>query len=117
MTPKQNSNQPYGSIEMKPTEVARERSASKRMIASLFNKTDHVPTVSLENYRTMNSYWYTAICLPEIIDELRKNNHNNASSHTAKHTNKLLKEKNLELMSNPAYIPDLAPCDFFDFQK
>ncbi|GBP71135.1 hypothetical protein EVAR_37230_1 [Eumeta japonica] len=55
----------------------------------------------------------------KVIDELRKNNrksriilhHDNASSHTAKMatTGKFLKEKNVELMSNPAYNLDLAP--------
>ncbi|GBP49887.1 hypothetical protein EVAR_29500_1 [Eumeta japonica] len=96
--------------EPKPTKNAREQSTSKQMIAFFFNKTRRVATVALENCRTMNSDWYTTICLPEVIDELRKNNlkrrillnHDNASSHMAKETNKFLKEKNVELMSNPA---------------
>lgn len=111
--------------EPKPTKVARVKSASKRMIASFFNKTGHVATVALENRRTVNSDWYTTICLPEVIDELRKNNrkrriilhHDNASSHTARQTNDFLKAKNVELMSHPAYSPDLAPCDFYLFPK
>ncbi|GBP47866.1 hypothetical protein EVAR_43558_1 [Eumeta japonica] len=82
----------YGD-EPKPIKVARERSASKRMIASCFNKIGHVATVALENYHTVNGDWYTTICLPYAIDELRKNNrciilhHANANSHTAKQTN------------------------------
>ncbi|GBP89875.1 hypothetical protein EVAR_65765_1 [Eumeta japonica] len=48
----------------------------------------------------------------EVIDELCKNNriiliilnHDNPSSHTDEETNKLLKEKVVELLSNPAYI-------------
>ncbi|GBP40023.1 hypothetical protein EVAR_19150_1 [Eumeta japonica] len=54
--------------------MARERSTSKRMIASFVNKTGHVATVALKNCRTVNSDLYTTIFLPEIIDELRKNN-------------------------------------------
>ncbi|GBP29680.1 hypothetical protein EVAR_13603_1 [Eumeta japonica] len=81
------------------------------MIAFFFNKTGYVVTVALENYCAVNSYCYTTIRLPEVIDELRKNNpkrriilhHDNASSHTAKQTNNFLDEKNVELMSNPAY--------------
>ncbi|GBP04575.1 Mariner Mos1 transposase [Eumeta japonica] len=107
--------------EPKPIKVERERSASKRIIATFLNKTGHLANFALENYRTVNSDRYTTICLPEVIDDLRKNNrkrpiilhHDNASSHTAKHTNIFLKEKNVELMSELAYSPDLALCDFF----
>ncbi|GBP21968.1 hypothetical protein EVAR_7185_1 [Eumeta japonica] len=42
------------------------------MIASFFNKARHVATVALNNCHTVNSDWYMAICLPEVIDELRK---------------------------------------------
>ncbi|GBP14862.1 hypothetical protein EVAR_75446_1 [Eumeta japonica] len=42
--------------EPKGTKAARERSASKRMIASSFDKTGHVATVGLENCRTVSSY-------------------------------------------------------------
>ncbi|GBP74611.1 hypothetical protein EVAR_98478_1 [Eumeta japonica] len=65
--------------EPTPTKVARERSASKRTIASFSNKTGPVATVALESCRTVNigtGNWYTTICLPEVIDELRKNNRN-----------------------------------------
>ncbi|GBP37957.1 hypothetical protein EVAR_84944_1 [Eumeta japonica] len=41
--------------EPKPIKVACGRSAFKLMIASFFNKTGHVATVSLENCRTVNS--------------------------------------------------------------
>ncbi|GBP75108.1 hypothetical protein EVAR_89810_1 [Eumeta japonica] len=81
-------------------------------------------TVALENYRTVNSDWYTTICLPEGIDELRKINrkrriilHRDASSHMAKETNKFSKEKDVELTINPAYSPDLTSCDFLLFAK
>ncbi|GBP80819.1 hypothetical protein EVAR_60447_1 [Eumeta japonica] len=88
------------------------------MIASFFNKTGHLATIPLENCPIVNSDWYTTIYLSEVIDELRKNNRkrrtilhlDNAYSHTAKQTNKLVKEKDAELMSNPVYSLDLAPC-------
>ncbi|GBP84682.1 hypothetical protein EVAR_60282_1 [Eumeta japonica] len=60
--------------EPKPTYVAPERNASKRMIASFLNKTKHVATVVLENRRTVNDDRYTTICLPEVIDEFSENN-------------------------------------------
>ncbi|GBP04454.1 hypothetical protein EVAR_3844_1 [Eumeta japonica] len=83
------------------------------MIASFLNKTGHVANFALENYRTVNSDWYTTICLPEVFDELRKNNrkrrtilhHDSVSSHTAQQTNKFLKDKKVKLMSHPAFGP------------
>ncbi|GBP67760.1 Mariner Mos1 transposase [Eumeta japonica] len=43
--------------------------------------------------------------------------HVNTIFQAAKRTNKFLKEKNVELMSNAAYSPDLPPCDFYLFAK
>ncbi|GBP10917.1 hypothetical protein EVAR_5489_1 [Eumeta japonica] len=90
-----------------------------------FNKTGYVATFTLENCGTVNSDQYTTICFPEVIDELHKNNykrriilhHDNASSYTAKQTNKLLKEKNVKLLSNPVYSPGLVSWDFFSQEK
>lgn len=111
--------------EQKPTKVVRSRSVSKKMIACFVSKTGHVATVALEDRRTVNADWYTTICLPEVISELRKNNrnrriilhHDNASSHKAGQTMEYLKAKNVELMSHPPYSPDLSPNDFFTFPK
>ena len=106
-----------------PTKVVRSRSTSKQMVACFFTKTGHVATMALENQKTVNSAWYTTICLPQVFDELRKTNkrrriilhHDNASSHTSCHTNEFLAAKNIELMGHPPYSPDLAPSDFFLF--
>ncbi|GFS39038.1 hypothetical protein NPIL_552311, partial [Nephila pilipes] len=79
--------------EAKPTKVVRGRSTSKQMIACFFGINGHVATVALEQRRTVNSEWYTTICLPEVIGEIRKKqknrriilHHDNASSHTSTH--------------------------------
>ncbi|GBP61046.1 hypothetical protein EVAR_51178_1 [Eumeta japonica] len=68
--------------------------------ASLGTGTGHVATVALKNCRTVNSDWYTISCLPEVIDELRKNNRkrriilhrDNTSSHNTKQKVHLLSE-------------------------
>ncbi|GFT88113.1 uncharacterized protein NPIL_181411 [Nephila pilipes] len=52
--------------EAKPTKVVRGRSTSKQMIACFFGINGHVATVALEQRRTVNSEWYTTICLPEM---------------------------------------------------
>lgn len=109
--------------EAKPTKVVRGRSTSKQMIACFFGINGHVATVALEQRRTVNSEWYTTICLPEVIGEIRKKqrnrriilHHDNASSHTSTQTKAFLTERKIELMGHPPYSPDLAPNDFFLF--
>ncbi|CAK9815952.1 Histone-lysine N-methyltransferase SETMAR [Anthophora plagiata] len=109
--------------EPNPTKVVRARSTSKQMVACFFGKSGHVATVPLENRRTVNSEWYTTICLPEVFREIRKENqrrriilhHDNASSHTSAQTSQYLTSQNVELMNHPPYSPDLAPSDFFLF--
>lgn len=109
--------------ESNPTKVVRARSTSKKMIACFFGCTGHIATIPLEDRRTVNAEWYTVICLPKVIDEIRKNNrkrriilhHDNASSHTARLTIDYLKEKSVEIMTHCPYSPDLSPNDFFLF--
>ena len=52
--------------EPNPIKVARTRSTSKQMIACFFGKTRHV---RLEQRRTVNSEWYTTICLPVVFQK------------------------------------------------
>ncbi|GFT58701.1 putative DD34D transposase [Nephila pilipes] len=95
--------------EAKPTKVVRGRSTSKQMIACFFGINGHVATVALEQRRTVNSEWYTTICLPEVIGEIRKKqknrriilHHDNASSHTSTQTKAFLTERRIELMGHP----------------
>ena len=73
--------------------------------------------------RTVNSEWYTIICLPVVFQEIRKTSrrtrstlhHDNASSHTSAQTSALLSTQNIDLMSHPPYSPNLAPNYFFLF--
>ncbi|CAH1970187.1 unnamed protein product [Acanthoscelides obtectus] len=70
--------------------------------------------------RTVTADWYTTICMPKVITELRKINperriilhQDNASSHTAQKTRQFLTEENVELLDHPPYRPDLSPNDF-----
>jgi histone-lysine N-methyltransferase SETMAR len=109
--------------ESNPTKVVRARSTSKQMVACFFGKTGHVATVPLVERRTVNSEWYTTICLPEVFGEIRKTNrrrriilhYDNASSHTSAQTTAYLCTQHIELMGHPPYSPDLAPNDFFLF--
>ncbi|CAH2005787.1 unnamed protein product [Acanthoscelides obtectus] len=94
--------------EENPTKVIRSRSVSQKMVATFVSKAGHIATIPLNEQRTVTADWYTTICLPKVITELRKINpekriilhQDNASSHTAQKTS-----------------PDLSPNDFFTFPK
>ncbi|CAH1992760.1 unnamed protein product [Acanthoscelides obtectus] len=68
------------------------------------SRTGHIEIISFNEQRTVTAYWYTTICLPKVITELRKINperriilhQDNASPHTAQRT---------------------SPNDFFTFPK
>ena len=72
---------------------------------------------------TVNSEWYTIICLPVVFQEIRKTSrrkgialhHDNASSHTSAQATAFLSFQNIDLTSHPPYSSDLAPNDFFWF--
>ncbi|CAH1968545.1 unnamed protein product [Acanthoscelides obtectus] len=95
------------------------------MVATFVSKAGHIATIPLNEQRTVTADWYTSICLPKVITELRKINpdrriilhQDNASSHTAQKTRQYLTEENVELLDHPPYSPDLSPNDFFTFPK
>ncbi|GBP21659.1 hypothetical protein EVAR_16205_1 [Eumeta japonica] len=76
-----------------------------------------------ENRKTVNSEWYTTICLPEVFEEISKNDrqcrnifhHDIASYHTSAETTRFLNGQNIELMGHQPYSLDLAPNDFSSF--
>ncbi|CAH1993498.1 unnamed protein product [Acanthoscelides obtectus] len=85
----------------------------------------HIATIPLNEQRPVTAGWYTTICLPKVITELRKINperriilhQDNASSNTAQKTRQYLTEENVEFLDHPPYSPDLSPSDFFTFPK
>ncbi|CAH1991590.1 unnamed protein product, partial [Acanthoscelides obtectus] len=87
--------------------------------------TKMVATFVSKRQRTVTADWYTTICLPKVITELRKINperriilhQDNASSHTTQKTRQYLTEENVELFHHPPYSPDLSPNEFFTFPK
>ncbi|CAH1989353.1 unnamed protein product [Acanthoscelides obtectus] len=111
--------------ENKRQSVIRSRSVSKKMVATFVSKAGHIATIPLNEQRTVTADWYTTICLPKAITQLRKINperriilhQDNASSHTAQKTRQYLTEENLELLDDPPYSPDLSPNDSFTFPK
>lgn len=104
-----------------PTTVKKQRSMKKVMYAVFFRSTGLVKAVKLEDQRTVTANWYTEVCLPEVLKELRIRglmlHHDNASSHTAKKTVEYLQTHGVQVVEHPPYSPDLAMCDFWLFFK
>ncbi|CAH2007870.1 unnamed protein product [Acanthoscelides obtectus] len=102
-----------------------EEKPTKVMVATFVSKPGHIGTVPLNEQRTVTADWYTTICLPKVITELRKINperriilhQDNASSNTPQKTRQYLTEENVELLDHPPYSPDLSSNDFFTFPK
>ena len=78
--------------------------------------------------QTVNQHVYKEIlqCLFRSVREKRRDlwesntwllHHDNAPAHTALSIRKFLVEKNITVLEQPPYSPDLAPCDFFLFPK
>ncbi|CAH1971957.1 unnamed protein product [Acanthoscelides obtectus] len=94
-----------------------------KMVATFVSKAGHIATIPLNEQRTVTADWYTTICLPKVITELRKINperriilhQDNASSHTAQKTRQYSTKENV--LDHPPYSPDLSPNDFFTFPK
>ncbi|CAH1989727.1 unnamed protein product [Acanthoscelides obtectus] len=101
--------------EENPTKVIRSRNVSKKMVATFVSRAGHIATIPLNEQITVTANWYTTICLPKVITELRKINperriifhQDNASSHTAQKTRQYLTEDNVELLDHPPYSPDI----------
>ncbi|GBP18647.1 hypothetical protein EVAR_14417_1 [Eumeta japonica] len=88
--------------EPNPTKVIHAKGTLKQMVACFFGINGHV---TLENRKTVNSEWYTTICLPEVFEEMRKNNrqrriilhHDNASCHTSAETTRFFEGQKIKL--------------------
>ena len=76
MSPKVNNNPLFGYFKMNRNQQKLFVHAVLPMIACFFGYTGHVTIVALEDRRTVNTNWYTTICLPEVINELRRTNRN-----------------------------------------
>ncbi|CAH1997966.1 unnamed protein product [Acanthoscelides obtectus] len=115
--------EPDNKRQSAPTKVIRSRSVSKKMVATFVSKAGHIATIPLNEQRIVTADWYTTICLPKVITELRKINpkrriilHQDKLAHSPK-TRQYLTEENVELLDHPPYSPDVSPNDIFTFTK
>ena len=68
--------------EKNPTKVASALRTSKQMIACFFGKIGRDAIIPIEQHGTVNSKWYTTICLPVVLQEIRKINRRRRDTST-----------------------------------
>ncbi|GBP84202.1 Histone-lysine N-methyltransferase SETMAR [Eumeta japonica] len=86
-------------------------------------KSPYVVIALLESHKTVNLEWQATIRLPEVFEEIRRNNrqrriilhHDNASCYTSAETTWFSRGQKIELTGHPPYSPDLSPYDFYLF--
>lgn len=98
------------------------KSSSRKKHGHLFfGINEHVTILPLVNCRKVNSETCTIICLPELLEEIRKINqrrriilhHDNGSCRTQ--ITQYLIDLNIETINQPPCSPDMAHNDFFFF--
>lgn len=122
---KQQSTQWQVSGTTPPLKAVRGRTSSKQMVATFASPVaGHLITVPVELQRTVTARWYTTTCLPQVKTAATTHHitpmilhHDNAPPHRAQETTDWLNENRVQLMTHPPYSPDLAPCDFFIFNR
>ena len=106
--------------------LKRNRSASNQMIVCFFAKFRHVATTPLEDRKAVTADCYVNRCLPKIFRACCKRrsrtgacglllHHDNANAHTAVVTLDFLAAGDAQLVTNPPYSLNLAPCGWFLF--
>ena len=111
-----------------PVKAWRSCSQGKRMFAVFFNSQGVIANIKLERQATVTARWYVKICLPEVIESIKRRHprsglrglklhHDNALAHTAILTHEFLHKKSLPTLPHPHYSPDLSPCHFWLFPK
>lgn len=112
----------------RPKKFKRYSSAGKVLSTFFWDSKGVIFIDFLEEKRTINSEYYSNLLKGPLREAIRRKrpgmlrkgvifHHDNARPHTAKHTMETLRNLRWELISHPAYSPDLAPCDFHLFPQ
>ena len=122
------------SLEWKSTLSPRPKKArvfkpeTKVMLIAVFHIHGIVRTEFLPQGQTINQLVYKKI-LRRLMRSVRKKrrelwetrswllHHDNASAHNLLGIREFLAKNNIAVLEQPAYSPDLTPCDFFLFPK
>jgi histone-lysine N-methyltransferase SETMAR len=114
--------------EFTSAEKARmSRSQVKNMLVCFFDHKEIVQYEFIAQGRTVNLQCYLEV-LTRLHESVRRKrpglrrdkwilHHNSAPAHEALRVHELPAKNSITKMDNPAYSPDLAPCDFRLFPK
>ena len=125
---KQSNASWVASGEPPRTVVRRNRFEPKSMITVFFRTTGAVLIDCMETGQTINAKYYIKNCLKPVIACLEDQRpstgaknlkilHDNAKPHVAKIVKTYLESEGITTIDHPPYSPDLAPCDFWLFDK
>lgn len=123
---KRQSKEWHTSNSPRPKKPRMSKSKVKTMLITFFDSDGIVHKEFLPAGQTVNQYVYR-----EILERLRKRvvrvrpaikdnwmlHHDNAPCHTALSITEFLTRKNIPVVPQPPYSPDLSPCDYFLFPK
>jgi len=124
---KRQSSQ-WKSPSPRPKKARQMKSNLKSMIITFFDIKGIVHKEFVPTGQTVNSGFYCEV-LQRLCEKVRRHcsqlwreqtwllHHDNAPSHTSVLTHQFLAKNKIAVIPQPPYSPDLAPCDFFLFQK
>jgi len=110
----------------RPKKARMSKSKLKCMLVCFFDSVSIVHKKWVPAGQTVNQYYYKDILerLRERVMRVRPNiarnwilHHDNAPAHAAFSVAQFLTSKGITVMPQPLYLPDLAPCDFFNSKK
>jgi [histone H3]-lysine36 N-dimethyltransferase SETMAR len=111
-----------------PHIVNKEIITRKIMVSLFLSKAGILSWTFLPENRTADASWYTKKCLSNLMRKWKKVNsktdfskilmhYDNAKIHNSRLTRDYLARKKIKVLRHPPYSPDLAPCDFYIFNK
>lgn len=112
----------------RPEKARRKQGAMKVMHIVFFDAAGVLVNWAVPAGTTINAAYYKWVLQEKLRPAIRKKrprllerglifHHDNAPVHTARLVTDLLDDWDWELLSQPAYSPDLAPADFYLFPK
>ncbi len=110
------------------TIVRRDRFEPKSMFTIFFKSTGLVLIDCMDKGESIDADYYIENCLKPALKTVRRQRpasgttnfkilHDNAKPHTAKSVKSYLDSEGITIIDHPPYSPDLAPCDFWLFDR
>ena len=110
------------------TVVRRDRYEPKSMFSIFFRTTGMVHIDCLKKGETISSQYYIENCLEPIVNEINRQRpnsgtknmkflHDNARPHVTNGVKSYLNDNGFTIIRHPPYSPDLAPSDFWLFDR